>query len=772
MAGSALTSLGDLIPADLGLPIQLKNVRFNGFGGEAAGKPGSLSFDLEIGGFLEFAKSLAFRATGVTIETNGKVTLAEGLTFEDATTKVAVGTTGLLFDGYAVTLNPQSKDETLVLATHLASVAGGKDSVSLDLTARLGFPVDPAKGIKFEGVMRIGGKQGEAVGKCEAAISSQRITGWLHVPEGGQLPLQNILEARFDFELNEQGFTANGMAALFGAIRSQVDMALRFDGSGHLAARDDFQISGVNVGATLLVEVQQGFRQVDLKADLAVNVDLKLFRADAAIAVEASSRDRIIHVVATTMGATAEFEVDSLEAITPPLIAVELLKQMDDILGNIAVAAAQWETDKRALLANWENHWRDSLHNEAKKLGLDKVSTGDPNVDRMLGDISRDGKRGGQWVSDVWKNAGAEASETIKNPGEKLQGLPGAVGKDLENLGNTVTDGLSNVADSVGLGSLFGGGGGGDRPSGPSEAEKRAAELHRKVEEKLKPITLAANRVRVVRKPAAPDARQRSGRFAAKNTELYVTFDNSVGASEGDGNGALGLTVAATGLRSRIAATPNGQNERQSSSDVKAAWVEFTALVAKADPPAKPTARIFVNPLADASGQDATTLARHELQNLVERYLPEVEIEGRKKYRESQLAVQNDTDEPVLVAVQLRTRRFNGSAHEWSWSPAEPGKSTALRFKIPGARRSPCCSGSKTHSIATPRKEPPKPARFTPAAHESGPKANPAKLGTTIAIATSGSCRKTRHWAASAPTMPSTTRRTFMEFNRRTRFAL
>ena len=202
---------------------------------------------------------------------------------------------------------------------------------------------------------------------------------------------------------------------------------------------------------------------------------------------------------------------------------------MDDILKNIAVAAAQWEKEKRELLASWENHWRESLHNEAKKLGLDSISTGDENVDRLLGDISREGKRGGAWVSDVWKGAGAEASETIKNPGKKLQGLPGAVGKDLQNLGDTVTGGLNNLANNIRLGGgggIFGGGGGGDEPSGPSEAEIRAAELHGKVEEKLKPITVAANRVKVARKPAAARQRKAADRYVAKSAELYFRFNN------------------------------------------------------------------------------------------------------------------------------------------------------------------------------------------------------------------------------------------------------
>lgn len=677
LVNNGLKYLGDAIPAEFGLPIKISNPRFNDFSVTGGKPPGSLSFDVEIGGFLDFADTLKLEAKDVTIDAQGKVTVEGGFTFKDDTTKIPIGTTGLIFDGYYITLRPEDKEKTVTIGTHLAP-ASGDEVLALDINITFGFPI---KKIIYEGHLVLA--RVERIGKIDGEISAEHITGNLVIPSGTTLPIKEILQAEFHFELNKKGFTADGMVAIFGAAEANMDMALRFDGSGHFTATEQYRLAGVNVDASLRVDVEKGFKKISLEALLAVDVDLKLFRADASVLVNAAS-DEGINVVARAMGAEATFEVDSLDDLTPHRIAQELLKEMDDILQNIAAAAAKWESDKKELLAKWEKHWRESLHNEAKKYGVDALRTGDPNADRVLGDIAREGKQGGKWVSDVWKKSGKEASEFVKNPADKLASLPSNVGRELENFGGSVSSGFKNATSS-----LFGGGSSDDEPSGPSPAELRARDLHKKVETKIEPLVAACSRVRVHETPRAE-----KGKSGAQTSELRFRFDNAVGASRGKGNGTVGLTVGASGYRSRVSYREKDKADRDYSSDVKGASIEFAAVVPqdsrdlkKDEVQGKPKARIRVEPIKDASGMNATRLAHIEIQRLVERHLPEVEIEGPKMHYVSQLAVHNRTKEPIKVWVQRRSRRYDGQKLVWEWTPAEPGSRDAHRFKLePGQK--------------------------------------------------------------------------------------
>jgi hypothetical protein len=669
-----LKYLGDAIPADLGLPIKIKSPQFNGFSPADGKPPGSISFSVEIGGFLDFAKELVLSAEDVTISSTGKVTVAG---FKcPLPGQVFIGATGLIFDGGKIELRPQNRDETVTIETHIAA-ASGKESLSLDVKITFGLPL---QSVKYAGALVLA--DGAQLGKVEGEISGEHVTGSLSIPGDGPLPPREILEGKFKFELNKSGFTADGMAAVFGAVRFQMDLALRFDGSGHLNASHSFSIAGVDVEASLSVRVEAGFRRVEMEALLAVDVNLQLFHAEASVLVQASS-DSGINVVAKAMGASAEFRVASLNELNPKKIAEELVKELDDILSNIAVAAAKWEQDKRELLAKWEDHWRDTLHEEAKKYGLDSIATGDPNVDRMLGDMAREGKASGKWVSDVWKKSGGEAARFVQDPARTVRDLPGNARREAENAGQAI----SNTANR-----LSGGRFGSPKPdddSGPSAAELRAEQLQQQVEAKLVAITDAANRVH--REERLPEEHHAAGnKFYGRSAELRFTFDNAVGISEGSGNGSLGLTVSASSLSSRVRLGKNQHVDRQHEATVTAATVHFTSLLPRhpadlkeGEVQSNPNARIEVQPINDVSGLNAEQLVRLELQKLIERYLPEVEIEGPKKFVESLITVRNDTQETVNVWAKVRTRRVVANRLTWEWSPASPDAAGAHKISVP-----------------------------------------------------------------------------------------
>ena len=369
VALKTLGSAGDSIP-DLGLPIKVKNVTINPFT-PGTERPGAPKFDIAIGGILDFAESFQAEAKGVVLETNGKLTMAGGLRFFDNTLIVPIGTTPLIMQGYGMTLLPQDREKTITLETFFATAAGGNNTLAMKVTATFGLPLDPNKGIQFEGTLVVGGPDGPSLGTIKVKISRDLVTGELRIPSDGSPLPKEVLNANFNFKLDKEGFTGDGMATLYGVVDQTLDMALRFDGSGHLRAKQKFAIAGVNVEGSLLVEVRDQLREVELNADLNVDVDLKVFKASAVVAVHAKWPGQI-EVAAEVAGIdAAKFQVDSLDDVTPPRIAEELLKHMDDVMQNIAAAAARWAEGKMELFAKWDEHWREELHNQAAKYGVD-----------------------------------------------------------------------------------------------------------------------------------------------------------------------------------------------------------------------------------------------------------------------------------------------------------------------------------------------------------------------------------------------------------------
>jgi hypothetical protein len=306
--------------------------------------------------------------------------------------------------------------------------------------------------------------------------------------------------------------TADGLVSLFQAAQWSMDLALKFDGNGSISAREQLTLCGADVEATLAARFTPGFKSIELKALLNVDVDLKLFRADASVQVEARSPGSpAVSVVARAVGAEAAFELERLDDLTPPRVAEELAKQLGNMLQNIAAAASEWEKDKKVLLASWDKHWKDEISDQAKRLGLDHWDTGNPEVNRLLGQVAQDGKNLGGWLSDAGKNGGKEVSEFIKNPAARASELPRNIGRELGNLPQSV---VSTVGGLLGMGRR--------KPSqsddGPSPAELKAKDWSDRFNKRLEPRVQALNdpglRIDVV-----PDAARRK----ASGNETLLT---------------------------------------------------------------------------------------------------------------------------------------------------------------------------------------------------------------------------------------------------------
>lgn len=679
LANVALKSLGSgesVIPASWGLPIKIKNPQWHNF--QTPGQAGCLTLDIEIGGFLDFASGLALQ-TQVTITPRGEVKLGkDGLTFRDATTRIPLGTTGLIFDGYTVQLRPGNKEQAVSLTTFIAPASGKQSGVYLSITASFGFPL---KAIHFEGHLMCLEQQ---LGKVQGELAADHISGKLEIPGDTSLPLKDVLSAQFQFHLDKSGLTADGMVSLFRAVERSMDLAVRFDGSGHLQARESFRIAGVTAEGSLTVQLEPGFQKLTLDALLCVEVPLKLYTADATVRIHAES-GRPIEVQAAAMDVEVSFEVDMLDALTVERIATELLKELDDLLQNVAEAAADWEKDKKELLGRWNDHWCETLSNEARKYGVDALRTGNEDFDRVLGDIAREGKGAGKLAADLYKRSGGEAAKFLQDPGKAILGAPDAILRDIKIGGGRVEIGPIRI-----------GGGGDDEPEGPSEQEVRAVQLRAQVEERLQPLVGALSGHQF-EQLGTPESQLSGDRLRSRRAELHGRFSDATAVALERGDALVGLIISVSSFRCDVASGVGSRNERQQATAVRGAVIHLTSLLPR-DPrdvppgesPGRPKARIEVPELADASGYDARRLAYVELQHLIERFLPEVEIEGPREFTENDLEIVNTTDETIRIAVQVRQRVVQETQFRDLWVPGPPGSATVWSATLkPGEKWPP-----------------------------------------------------------------------------------
>ena len=369
-------------------------------------------------------------------------------------------------------------------------------------------------------------------------------------------------------------------------------------------------------------------------------------------------------------GVSGEFTVDSLDDLTPERLFDAVRRSQDKMLPNFASAASKWAKEKSGLMGRWASHWQNTLHTQASKLGPSQMHTGDAKLDQLLGDIARGGNTQVPWNQSLWGTTGVDPNAVI---GKVAGGIGIPTPNDIPLPGGSSVGGLLNGGKKT------------EKPSGPSPEEQRRIERSKAFVQKVNEISAAIETVRLNDSNDQQLRAAKTGVPIRSVQELHVAFQHCATASAGDGHGDIGLTVHVAGFDVRID-SKSGTDERKCGSAITAARIEFQNLVPNDESGRKPTARIIVSPFEDSSGMHAEVVVRHKLQELVELYLPEVEILGRRKFVEKQLAVQNSHSEPLVLWVQLENRSVRNRQFHWSWDPGQPGTNIASRYQLaPGA---------------------------------------------------------------------------------------
>lgn len=662
MAAAQLQKGANELLAKLDGPVTVKNFQFTDFGTSKAG----IECDVD----LNFGQALPIKAGGTVkldtkqrLEWNGALTMAYR-----STPPIPIGTTPLGIHEINGGWNPKGKQtgkRQVSIGTIISTVAQETDKIiALDVKASFDFPI---RAVDVDGSVELGTTSiGDIWGTLD--LDKELVEVQFKIPGRKTVIPKNVLSVEGRSTLDREGLECVGKCTLFGLNVNDSRLFLSSHGHGTLTVESG-KLCGVDLAPRLNAGFKPGFSEVWANLVFEAEVDLGFASlVDVAVEVNANTKngDKPVHVLLHVWGEVIEFELVSLAALGTDVIINELRKHLPDLYEAALDSLAKGEADARKALATAEKDFKEEVSKALAKPGFDALRTGNKDLDRELGNISEAGKDAGGELAKQREEIGKTLTKIRENPGGSVGDLVNKV-KDL-NPANIIKN----------PGGLFGGGGGGKSNSGPSreelEAKIREAKAHGSLE--LLEKKLAGHQKR----QESPLRSSDSGRHRLSETELLdIRFRNPASAIEGKQDAVLALLVSSSDFVSQL--NTRGSAKQDAASDAKAATVHFRKLVAD-EGESHPKARVEVPPIKNVSNFDARMTAHLEIQKLVEQYVSNVEIEGPQFFYDSQLRVQNKSNEAITVWVQRHFRGTQKEGYPWKWAPGNPGTNHAYKYII------------------------------------------------------------------------------------------
>ena len=191
-------------------------------------------------------------------------------------------------------------------------------------------------------------------------------------------------------------------------------------------------------------------------------------------------------------------------------------------------------------------------------------------------------------------------------------------------------------------------------------------------------LAASVSQAEVVKSPEPIDEAGSGYRFS-KATELHIEFQ--VGATRllNQVDASALFPVKVTGYQRVFDSRKHAQPVTERGSDLQRIMVTVEGLLADEG---TPKAKIRPFELKHGTDYDAVQLARDAIIDRVRWYLPDVEIEGRQKFLQKTLSIQNATDEPIWVFAHVRRRIRDEKTYEWNWLPGDPGSAKPYRMRV------------------------------------------------------------------------------------------
>jgi hypothetical protein len=653
LAAVKLASLGENFPVG-DLPVAIKNPEFKGWTGA---RPGGVAFKV----VLDFASKFGVAEGKLKIEAGVTVGPQDAQMKLEGNLKLAIeeeihlGTTGLMLAGGYIELDPNSK--TVELGTYIATVVAKKQGICLDVSIKFSIPV---REIDYKGSLKVGSTV--LLARIEGKFSPEEISGKLEIPhpENSIPGMDSIAGGKGKFKLNSDGLTADAKLRFFQALTTTFDLILRTNGSGRFYASEETNLFNVfQVRSTLEVTFERGFSNLELTASFMAQVDGIDGFGMVRVAIEVKANRSGVEVSASALGQDFTFRMGSLND--------DLLQKLrDEIVARLPRAVQHLLNGLKALdVFNRNSELRKTMtafdvfskNSEARKILADVDATLNPfHPDNPLG----------QAIGDV--------VDDIPRPRPPRPSLPSfridSRGLPLPSLAWWVDPPARLDADHLRLLALM-------------HATSLVADAGDDTLQRLRQMVGAINATRMDRKPA-PSIHGTDNRRYRKKTEWQAAFDRAALAPEGKTDAVVVFAVRSSGFKSTIHS--DGNNDRRTGSEMK--WCELQLKNLFGKTAGKPTADVrWKEPLrADYTYLPAAQLVNDAIQDLLEQYLPEVSLNGKRRFYEKKLKVKNDCDEPIRVWVQGRTRLRIDGRYQWRWVPGdleEVDDDFAIKLTIP-----------------------------------------------------------------------------------------
>jgi len=521
---------------------KLKNVSWTSFQAGKAKERGALKFDLELNlaAGLDFLPKLEIK--NVLLRADGKLEFdGQGGGDQVRGRQGAVDRhrhDRFRLHKYRLSYNPGKRTGTIgssVVPNTKEDTAGDK-GIRLDVDIQLSFPV---KEVHITGTAYAAG---QTVGTVDGRISDKMIDFDLTVP-GKPGPLERVVKGKMHTHLDRTGLTGSGEALFFSGLKATVDLVIKFNGPGQLRRHRVGELRrpqgrGHPVGQLrprLPARDHRRAPHAGPRPGRGVGD-----RRDRGECVHRPDR-RPVLVTARAMGLEVTFAMAGFDKLDLEAVRRELKKAAHKFVERVEKCFADGEKHGRELAAKWEKDVRKSIYEAAKSKGLDRLSTPNPYLNKILGDASQD-----------LKDAGGKASDYLKD--KSRQPFQRAEGDRLRPDRDDRRPPLSGSWPLMQFDLRAP-----DPPKlGLSLDERRALQAERR----LAKVVEALNKVRSTR----PRSR-RGSKPEAAHGELRVRVRHCTSAADGKDGAVLAFTLQAGGFRHDAQRPQRRQAGRQVGSE-------------------------------------------------------------------------------------------------------------------------------------------------------------------------------------------------------------
>jgi hypothetical protein len=440
-ASATFTSLANALPADLGLPIQIKNPRFLGM--QPAGpknKRGGLQFGVEI----KFSQDLpAVRGDELVLYPDGDFALGK-IGFDNPTFTAPLGTTPFAFQGIAIEYAPNGDNDKPpeISGTTRLSTTGTAQAYALELTLRVALPV---KKIELEGnLILLDGNVSVAWVETTLDFTDGSLSGQYAIPgKPGSvtqmMPIADVLRSEGTFRLDGKGFVATGNFQLYGQTLIDAQLGIMFNGHGYLTAGGGVEIFGTRVDGEFNAGYTPGFREFWLDVNLTVKgISLAPWgELDVTVGVYTNQDEGGL------LWLYADAGVVSVSVPVPDALLTSLtLPYLAKLLEQSAVAAYHQFLDDMAREEKNGREWAATQERNAKNW-LDEHfgftgSTGIPELDALGGRFSDGAKEAGGVLADWRRKTGSELTQGRENVQGFFKNPGGTTSSELQRWGRTL----------------------------------------------------------------------------------------------------------------------------------------------------------------------------------------------------------------------------------------------------------------------------------------------------------------------------------------------